>query len=280
MENNKTTLYLGALCILLVIWGSIIDGKRHIVEKKLSIETSRIASAEETAEKERAESASLNNSLEKLNKKLSEVGINLNSCNSDLKNAGSEVEKLRLSNNELKAKLEEKTISMVRLIKVNNLLKQKVASMSSSMDAHAEDLDLQRIIDQKTAEIERLEAELKKAHEEIKSLREGSSNKDSVSTCPEKCPRISELENACSSRTRICNRARTQLSSALKDCNKALEITQKNKELLSEKIHQCKDNSEIEMYRLNISVLLSKIQEQNDIISRLKARLEETNKSG
>jgi predicted RNase H-like nuclease (RuvC/YqgF family) len=278
MENSKTTLYLGALCILLVVWGSIIDGKRHIVEKKLALETARISSAEETAEKERAESARLNSVLAQLGKKLSNVENKLDSCDSTLEDARAKLDNLTATNKELQAKLDEKTVSIIRLSKVNALLKQRIASASHSDNSH-EISELERMLAEKTARIEKLEDELQSVRQELEALT-GHSEAPTSSACPANCRKLSELQDACDSRTRICNRARTQLSAALKDCNKALETTRQNRELLAEKADHCATaDAEIEMYKLNISVLLSKIKEQNSIITTLKAKLSEQKES-
>jgi predicted RNase H-like nuclease (RuvC/YqgF family) len=277
MENYKNTLYLGALCILLVIWGSIIDGKRHIVEKRLAIETARIAAAEQAAEEGQMAAAKCAEKIDNIKSKLVSTREELKAIRSQLEEKSIEAAKLADENSELSSVLEQNRMSMIRLAKVNALLKQRVAACTDNDDDII--FELKQLLQEKENRIKELE-------EAINSLRKNMSSSSGMPAADGtkcKCNKMADaVEKACSTRTRICNRSRTQLAAALKDCQSALEITEKNRNALAEEISECKNSSEVEMYKLNISILLSKIQEQNEKIAsleemtgRLKARLAE-----
>lgn len=285
MENYKNTLYLSGLCIILIIWGSVIDGKRHLVEKQLSEKLQHAETQETTpVEKKQQEvqkSSKLSGKIKKLKNRLARANNELEEKSTELDNARNELKKSEEKASTATKELEELKLNMVRLSKVNTLLEQRL-SQAEKMNRlkvgpppNKDDKkdSTKEMINKTLKEIERLSQELEKARHEIKDLKENilKRDKETVGTKESSVSsNLSETQAALSKRTRICNRSRTQLSAALKDCSKALDMTRKKNDVLEQEKRSDADSTQIEMYKLNISILLTKIQEQQSIINKLQ----------
>ncbi len=77
MDDKKTTLYLALLCVILIIWGSVLDGKRMHTKEVLEAEKAELLSTLDKTSAEyneaKARQADLSRKLTQLQQKLKEV---------------------------------------------------------------------------------------------------------------------------------------------------------------------------------------------------------------
>ncbi len=100
MDDRKTTLYLAVLCIILVIWGSVLDGKRKKVQEVLEAENAQLMTLVDKTREHYKEATS----------KQAELARKLRGLQRELKIFKEKTRELKKLNKELKAQLEKATI--------------------------------------------------------------------------------------------------------------------------------------------------------------------------
>ncbi len=100
MDDRKTTLYLAVLCIILVIWGSVLDGKRKKVQEVLEAENAQLMTLVDTTREHYKEATS----------KQAELARKLRGLQRELKIFKEKTRELKKLNKDLKAQLQKATI--------------------------------------------------------------------------------------------------------------------------------------------------------------------------
>ncbi len=119
MDDKKSTLYLALLCIILVIWGSVLDGKRIHVKEVLEAENAELLTQ---VQESQANFDAANAKQSKLARKLKQVKRELTA----LKARNRELQKL---NEELRAELQK-----IRILK-EEAEKKQAEALKAAEDA-------------------------------------------------------------------------------------------------------------------------------------------------
>ncbi len=230
MGDRKTTLYLALLCIVLMVWGSVLDGKRKHVREVLEAENAELLTlVDETQanyEEANTKQAQLARKLESLKKELAALKVR-----------NDELQKL---NEELKAQLEE-AISLRKEAekKAQEAARSntQAAQASPSAEDNARIKELERKLNSLIRERDEaryawrrdsedrfssslaltdLESQLRFCREQVRGLKEDSLELRDLKS------RVKELERELASRTQELWNTRLTLSADLDTCTRQL----------------------------------------------------------
>ncbi len=231
MDDRKTTLYLAVLCIILMIWGSVLDGKRLHLKEVLEAENAELVHLVNETRASYAKAAStqeeLQNKLAKLQKQLS-----------DLKQKNQELQKI---NDILKAELEkEKKLRQEAEAKAAEVKPQAVSNSQPATANFAENLQVkglqervQQLIREReelqakiiaerqnafssSLKVTELESQLRYCRERMNQLADGAQETRELRN------RVRELERQLAERTQELWNTRLSLSADLDTCTRQL----------------------------------------------------------
>jgi len=235
MDDRKTTLYLALLCIVLVIWGSVLDGKRKHVQEVLEAENAELLTL---VDETRA-------SFEEASTRQSELAHKLKSLQRELKILKARNRELQKLNKQLKAELQEARILRKEAEKkaaeaVKNAARPAAPVLQTAPPAHNDNIrirELEKKLDRLIRErdgmrssyrrdsednftaslaVTELESQLRFCREQVRGLKEDSIELRELKS------RVRELERQLASKTQELWDTRLNLSADLDNCTRQL----------------------------------------------------------
>ncbi len=234
MDDRKTTLYLAVLCIILMIWGSVLDGKRLHIKEVLEAENAELATLVDETRASYAKAASSQLELQRKLAKLQEQIAELKSKNQELqklnKELKAELEKEKKLREQAEAKADSakaapcgSTVAAVTAASASGsqFRIQELEARVTQLIRQREELQSQLRSEQQNSfsaslKLTELESQLRYCRERMSRLEEEKRDADRLRS------RIRELESQLADRTQELWNTRLSLSADLDACTRQL----------------------------------------------------------
>ncbi len=234
MDDRKTTLYLAVLCIILMIWGSVLDGKRLHIKEVLEAENAELASLVDETRASYAKAASSQLELQRKLAKLQEQIAELKAKNQELQKLNKELKAELEKEKKLREQAETRADAAKTAPSGSTVAAATAASASGSqfrlqeLEARVtqlirqrEELQTQLRSEQQNSfsaslKLTELESQLRYCRERMSRLEEEKRDADRLRS------RIRELESQLADRTQELWNTRLSLSADLDACTRQL----------------------------------------------------------
>ncbi len=230
MDDRKTTLYLALLCIVLVIWGSVLDGKRKHIKEVLEAENAELLTlVDETrahCKQANTRQAELAGKLKKLQKEIAVLKVKnseLMQLNEGLK---TQLQEARLLRQEAEKKAQEAARAAVQAPQAASSAEDnaRIKELERKLDSLIRERDEIRSSWRRDSEnrfssslaMTDLESQLRFCREQVRGLKDDSLELRDMKS------RVRELEKELASRTQELWNTRLTLSADLDTCTRQL----------------------------------------------------------